>query len=80
MGNLLVIASEIKALLAAGIPAAWDGQGVHQSVNLCLQNKALLRQAVALDVTPRVLQGAKKPFMAPPAHRALYLMAHQIVN
>lgn len=40
----LYIASEAKALWAAGFPAAWDEEGVHQSLHLCRhQDRTLFR-------------------------------------
>lgn len=44
------------------------------------QNKYLLRRAVANDVTPTVLAGAKKPFFAPPSARVPGNPMHELVQ
>jgi asparagine synthase (glutamine-hydrolysing) len=44
------------------------------------QNKYLLRQAVGNAVTPNVLQGAKKPFFAPPSARTAGNPMHDLVQ
>jgi asparagine synthase (glutamine-hydrolysing) len=36
--GVLYLASEIKALLAAGVPAAWDEESVYQSLHLCFDS------------------------------------------
>src|SRR6185436_20088969 len=35
VGPVLYLASEIKALLAAGVPAVWDAEAVYQTLHLC---------------------------------------------
>jgi asparagine synthase (glutamine-hydrolysing) len=38
LGNKIYLASEAKALFAAGVPAAWDPESVHQKLLLALDN------------------------------------------
>lgn len=43
-GDRLLLASEAKALFAAGVPAAWDEEGAFQSLHFCLaQDRTLFR-------------------------------------
>jgi len=37
MGDALILASEAKALFAAGLPAAWDSEGVYQQIFGCFR-------------------------------------------
>ena len=53
VGGVLVLASEIKALLAAGVPAAWDEEAVYDSLHL------------AFDASRTLFQGIRQ---VPPAH------------
>lgn len=43
-GGALVLASEVKALLAAGVPAAWDEESVFRQLFLCVpEDRSLFR-------------------------------------
>lgn len=42
----LLVASEVKALFAAGLPAAWDEEGMLQTLHLCLAAERTLYQGV----------------------------------
>lgn len=53
VGSTLYLASEAKALFAAGVPAAWDAQTVYQSLHL------------AFDARRSLFEGVRQ---VPPAH------------
>ena len=44
--GVLVVASEIKALLAAGVPAAWDEEAVYDSLHLAFDASRTLFQGI----------------------------------
>ncbi len=46
MGEVLYLASEVKALLAAGVPAAWDHDAVFQSLFLSMREDRSLYRGV----------------------------------
>jgi asparagine synthase (glutamine-hydrolysing) len=45
-GGVLVLASEAKALFAAGVPAAWDLESVYQQLFVCLEEDRSLFRGV----------------------------------
>lgn len=46
VGPVLYLASEIKALLAAGVPAAWDEEALYQTLHLCFAADRTLFQGI----------------------------------
>lgn len=46
VGSVLYLASEIKALLAAGVPAVWDDEAVYQTLHLCFAADRSLFQGI----------------------------------
>ena len=46
VGPVLYLASEVKALLAAGVPAAWDDEAVYDALHLCFDARRTLHSEI----------------------------------
>ena len=60
--NTLYIASEVKALFAAGVPARWDDESVYQSVSLAATRCARFTMACILVPPGHYLIATEKHF------------------